>query len=49
MAKLGLPVGIRACLFDLDGVLTQTAKLHAEAWKKVFDAFLAARAARSGE
>jgi beta-phosphoglucomutase family hydrolase len=48
MAKLGLPVGIRACLFDLDGVLTQTAKLHAAAWKKVFDAFLSARAARTG-
>jgi beta-phosphoglucomutase family hydrolase len=49
MARLGLPVGIRACLFDLDGVLTPTAKLHAAAWKKVFDAFLAARAARTGE
>lgn len=49
MARLGLPVGIRACLFDLDGVLTQTAKLHAAAWKKTFDAFLAARAARTGE
>jgi beta-phosphoglucomutase family hydrolase len=49
MAKLGLPVGIRACLFDLDGVLTQTAKLHAAAWKKTFDAFLSERAARSGE
>lgn len=48
MAKLGLPVGIRACLFDLDGVLTQTAKLHAAAWRKVFDAFLSARAARTG-
>lgn len=48
MAKLGLPVGIRACLFDLDGVLTQTAKLHAAAWKKVFDAFLSTRAARTG-
>src|SRR6185312_11342680 len=40
---LGLPNAIRACLFDLDGVLTQTAKIHAAAWKEMFDAFLAAR------
>ena len=37
---LGLPDGITACLFDLDGVLTQTAKVHAEAWKTMFDEFL---------
>ena len=37
---LGLPDGIKACLFDLDGVLTQTAKVHAKAWKEMFDAFL---------
>ena len=30
---LGLPSEIDACLFDLDGVLTQTATVHAEAWK----------------
>lgn len=29
--RLGLPEGIRACLFDPDGVLTQTAKVHAAA------------------
>ena len=46
--RLGLPSRIRACLFDLDGVLTQTRKLHAEAWKQMFDAFLRARAARTG-
>ncbi len=46
---LGLPDGISACLFDLDGVLTQTAKVHAAAWKEMFDAFLRARAERSGE
>ena len=46
---LGLPAAIRTCLFDLDGVLTQTAKVHAAAWKEMFDAFLAARAARAGE
>lgn len=38
---LGLPDQIRACLFDLDGVLTQTAKVHAAAWKQTFDAYLA--------
>jgi len=36
-------------LFDLDGVLVQTAKLHAAAWKETFDAFLRARAARTRE
>lgn len=46
---LGLPEGVRACLFDLDGVLTQTAKVHAAAWKKMFDGFLRDRAAKDGE
>jgi beta-phosphoglucomutase family hydrolase len=45
---LGLPPGIRACLFDLDGVLTRTAVVHAAAWKQVFDPFLHEQAARSG-
>jgi beta-phosphoglucomutase family hydrolase len=36
-----IPSDIRACLFDLDGVLTQTAALHAAAWKEMFDEFLA--------
>ena len=45
---LGLPDGIRACLFDLDGVLTQTARLHAAAWKEMFDAFLRSRAEATG-
>jgi beta-phosphoglucomutase family hydrolase len=40
---LGLPDGIRACLFDLDGVLTQTAKVHSAAWKQMFDEFLRSR------
>jgi beta-phosphoglucomutase family hydrolase len=35
-----LPEGIVACLFDLDGVLTRTAEVHADAWKQTFDAFL---------
>jgi len=46
---LGLPSTVQACLFDLDGVLTQTAKTHAAAWTEMFDAFLRARAARTGE
>jgi beta-phosphoglucomutase-like phosphatase (HAD superfamily) len=37
---LDLPEGITACLFDLDGVLTQTAKVHAKAWKQMFDEYL---------
>jgi beta-phosphoglucomutase-like phosphatase (HAD superfamily) len=32
---LGLPDATRACLFDLHGALTRTAKVHAEAWKIV--------------
>lgn len=47
--RLGLPLGIGACLFDLDGVLTETATLHAKAWKTMFDGFLSARAASSGQ
>jgi len=46
---LGLPSGIRACLFDLDGVLTQTARVHAQAWREMFDAFLRRRSERTGE
>lgn len=48
MTRLGLPGGIVACLFDLDGVLTQTAKVHFAAWKQMFDAFLQAEATASG-
>ena len=44
---LGLPDGITACLFDLDGVLTQTAEVHARAWKQTFDAFLETSGASS--
>jgi beta-phosphoglucomutase family hydrolase len=46
---LGLPDTITACLFDLDGVLTQTAKVHAEAWKQTFDEYLRQRAQRGDE
>jgi beta-phosphoglucomutase family hydrolase len=47
-SALGLPLPIRACLFDLDGVLTSTAEIHMAAWKQTFDAFLAAYGARVG-
>jgi beta-phosphoglucomutase family hydrolase len=40
---LGLPDNIKADLFDLDGVLTQTAKVHAAAWKTMFDEYLKQR------
>jgi len=40
---------VRGCLFDLDGVLTQTAKVHDAAWKEMFDAYLRERAQRTGE
>src|SRR6478752_4407695 len=48
-AMVGLPDGIRACLFDLDGVLTQTAKVHAAAWKQMFDDFLRERSRATGQ
>lgn len=41
-----LPAGIVACLFDLDGVLTETATVHAAAWREMFDEFLRAYAER---
>ena len=40
---------MRACLFDLDGVLTQTATVHAAAWKETFDGLLRQRAGRTGD
>jgi beta-phosphoglucomutase family hydrolase len=45
-SRLLLPSHIRACLFDLDGVLTDTARVHASAWEETFDAFLRDYAAR---
>jgi len=44
-----LPSTIRACLFDLDGVLTETARVHAAAWKEMFDSFLLNRSGVTGE
>jgi beta-phosphoglucomutase family hydrolase len=46
---LGLPEQITACLFDMDGVLTDTASVHTRAWKAMFDEYLKARADRTGE
>ncbi|WP_433346747.1 beta-phosphoglucomutase family hydrolase [Micromonospora sp. CA-111912] len=46
---LGLPDHVTACLFDLDGVLTQTARVHNAAWTQTFDAFLRRHSAASGE
>lgn len=45
---LGLPDGTRAALFDLDGVLTDTASVHAAAWKQMFDDYLQARSELDG-
>ena len=46
---LGLPQGVRACLFDLDGVLTGSAEVHAEAWRESINDFLSRRFERTGE
>ncbi|KAA1250098.1 beta-phosphoglucomutase family hydrolase [Mycobacterium simiae] len=48
-STLGLPDQVRACLFDLDGVLTDTASVHTKAWKAMFDAYLSERAQRTEE
>ena len=40
LSAVRLPEDTRACLFDMDGVLTDTAHLHAEAWKQAFDSYL---------
>jgi beta-phosphoglucomutase family hydrolase len=44
----GLPDGVTACLFDMDGVVTQTAVVHAAAWKEMFDEFLRKYAQSTG-
>src|SRR6266567_2465890 len=44
----GLPNAVAACLFDMDGVVTQTAVVHAAAWKEMFDDFLRQYAERTG-
>jgi glucose-6-phosphate isomerase len=47
--RLGLPPAARACLFGLDGVVAQTAALHAKAWKQVLDQYLRESARASGQ
>jgi beta-phosphoglucomutase-like phosphatase (HAD superfamily) len=47
-AMLGLPRAVSACLFDLDGVLTDSAVLHARAWGEVFDEFLLRLSEKTG-
>jgi beta-phosphoglucomutase family hydrolase len=46
---LGLSAAIRVCLFDMDGVLTKTATVHAAAWKQTFDALLRKLADRNSQ
>jgi beta-phosphoglucomutase family hydrolase len=48
-SELGLPPAVRLCLFDLDGVLTDTAAVHTVAWKQMFDDYLQQRAQSRGE
>jgi HAD superfamily hydrolase (TIGR01509 family) len=45
---LGLPLSAQACLFDLEGVLTDSSRLHAWAWGTIFDDYLSRVAARTG-
>ena len=47
-ARPKVPEGIAACLFDMDGVLTRTATVHAKAWAEAFDALLQRRADEGG-
>lgn len=46
---LGLPDHVTACLFDLDGVLTDTAAVHNKAWTQMFNEYLQTRSQRTGE
>src|SRR5262249_45169178 len=46
---LGLPEGVLACVFAVDGVLTASAALHAAAWAETFDELLSRRVERTGE
>ena len=46
---IGIPATIRACLFDLDGVITKTDVLHAAAWREMFDSYLRQHAAETGQ
>ncbi len=46
---IGMPATTRACLFDLDGVITKTDALHAAAWQEMFDSYLRQQAAQTGQ
>lgn len=46
---VGLPEYIAGCVFDLDGVLTDTAAIHAAAWKQMFDEYLRAHDEKAGQ
>lgn len=45
---LGLPPGVTACVFNVNGVLVPSASVHADAWKELFDGFIARRVERTG-
>jgi HAD superfamily hydrolase (TIGR01509 family) len=45
---LGLPSGVDACIFNLDGVLVASARLHASAWTTTLDELIWARNDRTG-
>jgi beta-phosphoglucomutase-like phosphatase (HAD superfamily) len=45
---LGIPDNSRGCLFDLDGVLTQMARVRPAAWPEIFDDYRGQRARRTG-
>ena len=45
---LGLPSGVKACVFTLDGVLIGSAEIHAAAWAETFDEFVSRRIERTG-
>lgn len=49
VSPLGRPGRLAAVLFDVDGVVTPTARAHAAAWKQLFGAFLADWTARTGD
>jgi HAD superfamily hydrolase (TIGR01509 family) len=46
---LGLPQGVRACIFELEGVLAGSARIHAAAWAETLDEFLSRRVEKTGE
>ena len=44
-----MPREFKAVVLDMDGVITQTAKVHARAWKQIFDQYLASRSQQHDE